>query len=126
MAKTLAGSSDNLFEERCSADEAVPTLSAVHISRGSGAKKTISDLHFPEAILAVKESASCHDLKELQSRLISRLGQNSQETRLRYTRFLIRWFFADGLDGLARKVWIAYQDEKILTDILRFLYLSRA
>ena len=56
--------------------------------------------------------------------MVSRLGQNSQETRLRYARFLIRWFFADGLDGIARKTWVAYQGEKILTDILRYLYLA--
>ena len=92
--------------------------------KGSGAKKTISDLPFPEAIFAVKESVSCPDLNELQTHLVARLGQNSQETRLRYARFLIRWFFADGLDGIARKTWVAYQDEKVLTDILRYLYLA--
>jgi hypothetical protein len=42
---------------------------------------------------------------------------------VRYARFVIRWFFADGLDGIARKTWLAYQDEKILMDILRYLYL---
>lgn len=124
MVKALAEPSGDLFEQRCSVDDAGPAESAVHGSRSAGAKRTISDLHFPEAILAVKESTSCHDLKELQSRLATRLGQNSQETRLRYARFLIRWFFADGLDGIARKTWVAYQDEKILADILRFLYLA--
>ena len=124
MAKALAESSGNLFEQRCSVDAARPTQSAIRGSRGAGAKRTISDLHFPEAIFAVKESAGCRDLKELQSRLTSSLGQNSEETRVRYARFLIRWFFPDGLDGIARKTWIAYQDEKILTDVLRFLYLA--
>ena len=104
--------------------DAVAAPAAQPIRRGAGAKKTISDLHFPEAILAVKESTACRNLKELQTCLVSRLGQNSQETRLRYARFLIRWFFADGLDGIARKTWVAYQDEKILTDILRYLYLA--
>ena len=42
---------------------------------------------------------------------------NSQETRLRYARFLIRWFFADGLDGIARKTWVAYEDEKNLASV---------
>jgi len=106
------------------ASEAVAAPAAQPIRRGAGAKKTISDLHFPEAILAVKESTACRNLKELQTCLVSRLGQNSQETRLRYARFLIRWFFADGLDGIARKTWVAYQDDKILTDILRYLYLA--
>lgn len=92
--------------------------------RSTGAERTISDLIFPEAVFAVKESIACTDLKELQSLLISRLSQNSQETRVRYARFIIRWFFADGFDGIARKTWIAYQDEKILTDMLRYLYLA--
>jgi hypothetical protein len=37
---------------------------------------------------------------------------------------VIRWFFADGLNGIARKTWLAYQDEQILSDILRYLYLK--
>lgn len=114
----------NLFSQEEFDTKGVLPRAAQPISRGAGAKKTISDLHFPEAILAVKESTACRDLKELQACLVSRLGQNSQETRLRYARFVIRWFFADGLDGIARKTWVAYQDEKILTDILRYLYLE--
>jgi hypothetical protein len=114
---------DSLFDQEDASAHNVPTQSVQPIRRGAGAKKTISDLHFPEAIFAVKESTSCQDLKELQTRLVSSLGQNSQETRVRYARFVIRWFFADGLDGIARKTWVAYQDEKILIDILRYLYL---
>jgi hypothetical protein len=112
----------SLFDQNDTADT-LPTPSAQPIRRGAGAKKTISDLHFPSAILAVKESTACRDLQELKTCLVSRLGQNSQETRVRYARFLLRWFFADGLDGIARKSWVAYHDEKILTDILRYLYL---
>jgi hypothetical protein len=115
---------DSLFDQKDVSAQNVPSQPLQPIRRGAGAKKTISDLHFPEAIFAVKESVSCVDLNELQAHLVARLGQNSQETRLRYARFLIRWFFADGLDGIARKTWIAYQDEKILADILRFLYLA--
>ncbi len=92
--------------------------------RVHAAKKTISDLLFHEAIVAVKESVGCQDLKELQTRLVSVFGQNSQQTRLRYSRSVLLWFFPDGLDGIARKTWLAYQDEKILTDILRYLYLE--
>ena len=114
----------SLFDQEGASVDGVQTSPVKPILRGTGAKKTISDLHFPEAILAVKESTACQDLKELQACLVSRLGQNSQETRLRYARFVIRWFFADGLDGIARKTWVAYQDEKILTDILRYLYLA--
>lgn len=91
----------------------------------TAAKKTISDLRFQEAILAVKESVNCQDLKELQSRLIGIFHQNSQETRLRYARFVLHWFFSDGVDGIARRVWVAHQDDKILTDVLRYLYLRQ-
>jgi hypothetical protein len=124
VLKIQARTEGNLFDEHRRAPKSVPTPSTQPARRGSGAKKTISDLHFPEAVFAVKESINCRNLKELQTLLVSRLGQNSQETRLRYARFLIRWFFADGLDGIARKTWIAYQDEKVLTDVLRFLYLA--
>jgi hypothetical protein len=112
-----------LFDSNdCSADHTKPADRIIR--RGSGAKKTISDLHFPEAILAVKEAADCRDVKELKNRLISQLGQNSEATRIRYARFLLRWFFPDGLNGIARKTWLAYQDDRILTDILRYLYLA--
>ncbi len=124
MGNNLVTETGNLFGQSDPSAGWAPTPSAQPTRRGPGAKKTISDLHFPEAILAVKESAACRDLVELKARLVFRLGQNSQETRLRYSRFLIRWFFFDGLDGIARKTWIAYQDEKILTDILRYLYLA--
>jgi hypothetical protein len=114
----------HLFDQKDGSTDDVPTPPVRAIRRSAGATKTISDLHFPEAVLAVKEATACRDLKDLQACLVSRLGQNSQETRLRYARFVIRWFFADGLDGIARKTWVAYQDEKILTDILRYLYLA--
>jgi hypothetical protein len=120
----LTRTAGNLFDQHHANADGISPPPAPPILRGYGAKKTISDLQFPEAVFAVKESTACRDLKELQTLLVSRLGQNSQETRLRYARFLIRWFFADGLNGIARKTWIAYQDENILTDVLRFLYLA--
>ena len=124
VVKSLTRNEATLFGEQQPVDEIAPTTPAMPILRGAGAKKTISDLHLPEAAIAVKESINCRDLKELQSLLVCRLGQNSQETRLRYARFIIRWFFADGLDGIARKTWIAYQDDRILADILRYQYLA--
>ena len=87
-------------------------------------KRTIQDLRLAEGVLAVKESVNCADLDELRARVIARLDQNSEETRLRYARFVIANFFRDGLDGIARKTWIAYQDDKILADVLRYLYLQ--
>jgi hypothetical protein len=67
---------------------------------------------------------NCRDREELRSRLISRFHQNSEETRVRYARFVLHWFFPDGFDGIARKTWSAYRDDKILSDILRYLYLE--
>ena len=37
---------------------------------------------------------------------------------------MVKWFFPDGLDGLAQKVWAAYHDDPIESDILGYLYLS--
>ena len=87
-------------------------------------KRTIQDLRLVEGVVAVDESVNCGDLDELRSRLIARFDQNNQETKLRYARFVIANFFRDGLDRTARKTWMAYQDEKILADVLRYLYLQ--
>jgi hypothetical protein len=90
-----------------------------------GASKTISDLYVSDAVLAVKEASKCESIEALKVRLIQTLGQNSEETRLRNARFILRWFFADGINGIARKTWSAYEDDRILLDVLRYLYLSQ-
>jgi hypothetical protein len=77
-----------------------------------------------EALLAAKLSVECDSLEKLQAQLISHFGQNSQETRTRYSQSVLRWFFADGISGLASRVWAAYQDEEIEKDFLRYLYLA--
>ena len=87
-------------------------------------RKTIQDLLFQEGLKAVKLSEELASLTELQQRLIAEFSQNSTETRTRYSRSVLKWFFADGMDGLARRVWLAYHDEKIESDILRYLYLA--
>lgn len=87
-------------------------------------KRTIQDLRLFEGVVAVQESVNCVDLDELRTRVTACFDQNSQETKLRYARFVIANFFRDGLDGIARKTWMAYQDEKILLDVLRYLYLQ--
>lgn len=115
---------NSLFEDEDSHREQSQATSKQPLGRRFGAKRTISDLNLPGAILAVKESVHCNDLKQLQAALIAKLEQNSQQTRVRYARFVIRWFFSDGLNGIAQKTWLAYEDEKILSDILRYLYLA--
>src|SRR6266508_5692752 len=85
--------------------------------------KTLQDLLLSEALLAAKLSVDCDSLEKLQARLITHFSQNSQETRIRYSQSVLRWFFADGISGLASRVWAAYQDEGVEKDILRYLYL---
>ncbi len=86
--------------------------------------KALQDLLLSEALLAAKLSVDCDSLEKLQAHLIPHLGQNSQETRIRYSQSVLRWFFADGISGLASRVWAAYQDEEVEKDILRYLYLA--
>jgi len=90
-----------------------------------GASRTISDLYVPDAVIAIKEAAKCESLDALKTRLVQVLSQNSEETRIRNARFVIRWFFPDGIDGIAKKTWLAYEDNRILMDVLRWLYLSQ-
>jgi len=87
-------------------------------------RKTIQDVLFSEGLLAVRVSVGVNTIPELLAALIKQLGQNSMETRGRYAQSIVKWFFPDGLDGLARQVWVAYGDESIETDILRYLYLA--
>lgn len=65
----------------------------------AGAAKTISDLYLADAETGVIEAARCSTLEELRERLANILGHNSSETRLRNARWVIRWFFPDGIDG---------------------------
>jgi hypothetical protein len=92
---------------------------------GVGREKTvIQDLLFPEGLLAAKLSLDAPTLDDLQEKLEANLRQNSSETRQRYAQSVLKWFFPDGLDGLARRVWTAYHDDRIESDILGYLYLS--
>jgi len=87
-------------------------------------RKTIQDILLSEGLFAVKASVGVNTLIELQESLTKQLGQNSMETRVRYAQSILLWFFPDGLNSLARRVWLAYGDESIETDILRYLYLA--
>jgi len=87
-------------------------------------RRTIQDVLLAEGLLAVRMSIDLDSLEALQDGLVAHFRQNSLETRTRYAQSVLRWFFADGLVGLARSVWAAYEDESIETDILRYLYLK--
>jgi len=98
-----------------------------HLPKQVGArreKSVIQDLLVPEGLLAAKLSLDAVTLDDLQRKLETNLRQNSSETRQRYAQSILKWFFPDGLDGIARKVWTAYRDDRIESDILRHLYLS--
>ncbi|HOC57944.1 MAG TPA: hypothetical protein PKI20_20160 [Verrucomicrobiota bacterium] len=78
-----------------------------------------------EGLLAVKLAVDCQNLAQLQEALVKNLGQNSMETRRRYAQSIARWFFPDGIDGLLRGVWVAYQDNAVLIDLLRWSFLEQ-
>ena len=86
-------------------------------------QRTLQDLLFPEGLLAARLSVGLDSLEDLQSQLVHHLKQNSLETRTRYARSVLKWFFPDGLGSLVRNVWATYNDESVAADILRYLYL---
>lgn len=88
-------------------------------------RKNIQDVLLAEGQLALKLASEATSLEHLQEILMKRLGQNSAETRRRYARSILKWFFPDGLDGLLSRAWRAYGDEAITTDLLRWSYLSQ-
>jgi len=87
-------------------------------------RKTIQDVLLREGLLAARLAVGLASTEQLQEKLQQELSQNSAETRRRYARSILLWFFGDGIDGLARQAWQAYEDEQIERDILRYLYLT--
>lgn len=87
-------------------------------------RKIIQDLLLSEGLLAVRVSIGTSTIDELQRKLEQELHQNSAGTRLRYARSILLWFFWDGIDGLARRTWQAFEDDQIEAIILRYLYLT--
>src|SRR5262245_58426959 len=86
--------------------------------------RSIQDLLLNEGLLAARLSAESNSIAHLQEVLIGRFGQNSQETRKRYAQSVLKWFFPDGINGIVRRSWLAYGDESIELDLLRYLYLN--
>ena len=78
--------------------------------------RTLQDLLFAEGLLATRLSMHLDSLEVLQSQLVQHLHQNSLETRTRYAQSILKWFFPDGVGGLAHHVWAAYNDESITAD----------
>jgi hypothetical protein len=87
-------------------------------------RRTIQDVLLDEGLAAVKLSTETESLADIQQRIVAELKQNSTETRTRYARSVLKWFFPAGIHSLARSVWIAYRNERIEMDILRYMYLA--
>jgi hypothetical protein len=81
-------------------------------------------LIWKEALLALPWSEQFEDTGAFQTYIRDHLPQNSLSTRDRYAQTLIRWFFPDGMQGLAASVWRRYQDPSLGEEILRYLYLK--
>lgn len=83
----------------------------------------IQDLLWKEALLALPQVDSYNDDAAFQEYLGEHLPQNSLETRTRYAQSLMRWFYPDGVRGLAGQVWLSYRDQSLAEEVLRYLYL---
>jgi len=92
-------------------------------SNRSQRAKAIQDVLLAEGLIAVKLSLACESPEQLQQALYEQLGQNSLETRRRYSQSILKWFFSDGMDGLLPRVWRVYADEAVVNDLLRYSYL---
>ena len=106
---------------------AITTLRKPQSQRSTETKngqRTLQDLLFTEGLLAVRLAVNLDSLEVLHSQLVSHLHQNSLETRSRYARSILKWFFPNGVGSLVRNVWAAYNDESVTADILRYLYLA--
>jgi len=82
-------------------------------------------LLWKESIEAIKDSPRHSNYEDFRKHLEESLPQNSAYTRKRYSSSILKWFFPNQkLDSLVSRVWQAYQDELLLTDIMRYQYLS--
>jgi hypothetical protein len=96
-----------------------------HVSQGGARKlRNLNDTLLPEGLLAVKLASELSTVVQLREQLAQKFPQNSEETRVRYARYVLRWFFPQGFDSLPRRVWMAYGEEAIEWDILRYFYLA--
>ena len=96
-----------------------------HSAETKNGQRTLQELLFPEGLLAARLSVGLDSLDDLQSQLVLHLKQNSLETRARYARSILKWFFPDGLGCLVRNVWASYNDESVAADILRMWHATR-
>jgi hypothetical protein len=95
------------------------------VTDGAGRKlRNLNDTLLREGLTAIKLSCELATFEQLKEQLPQKLGQNSAETRARYARYVLRWFFPQGLESLPCRVWMAYREEGIEWDVLRYFYLA--
>jgi len=86
---------------------------------------TLQDFPLQASIQAVKASADFESYDEFYRYLLDHLPQNSPQTRQRYAELVGRRYFPGlSLDNLLPQVWKAYQDERILVDLMRVYALE--
>jgi len=88
-------------------------------------KRYLQDCLWQESLLAIKVSLECQSVAELITRLRERLPQNSVETRERNASIVLSRFFpTTEIDQLPRRILRAYDDEVLLTAVMRVLFLE--
>ena len=86
---------------------------------------TLQDFPYAAAIQAVKNSLAFTDYDEFYQHLLHTLPQNSLETRRRYASLVTRWFFPQHqLNSLLPRVWQAYHDDELMSQVARALVLE--
>ena len=86
----------------------------------------IQEIPWPQALQAVKDSTDFSDFAAFRAHLEASLPYNSAYTRVRYTSTILKYFFpGESLNNLPRLAWIAYRDDQILEDLMRYQLLSQ-
>ncbi|MHC4616937.1 MAG: hypothetical protein ACYTEQ_04195 [Planctomycetota bacterium] len=86
---------------------------------------TLQDFPLPASIVAVKASIGFGNYDGFYQHMLDSLPQNSPETRRRYANLIGKRYFPGlSLNTLLPRIWQAYQDEKILIDLMRVLALE--
>ncbi len=87
-------------------------------------QSTLQDVLLKESLNVIERAEGVSEISELKAAIASGLPQNSEMTRHRYADSIIKWFFRDGLNGLALSAWRGYRDYSVQAALHRFLYLS--
>ncbi len=91
----------------------------------TGEFSTLQDFPLQISIQAVKATADFSSYDDFRRYLLDHLPQNSPVTRERYANLIgHRYFPGLSLDNLLPRVWKAYQDERILVDLMRVAALE--